>query len=111
MILVITGIIVLLDANVNWGTHKHMTRSFTTVSKKGSFDDFLCEFRKVEWIRDNSWPESFFTKDFWRTQIHADVIKFNDVGMVLDFFSYIKYRNFIKKNKVQKPKEVNWNNN
>ncbi len=82
----------------SWTTHKEMTIEYSDTYKIGNFDDFIREFNAYEeWVVLEHFPKSKFGKvgAYNKYEIHANIIKFNGVGMVLDFFSYRKVKKFI----------------
>jgi len=95
--------------NIPWLVHRDMTLSYVNSSKgveKGTFEDFLKEFEKVKkWDRDNLYPESFF--DYKNeNHIHASLIEFHGVHMLLNPIDFCKFQKWICKNKLVVPKKI-----
>lgn len=88
---------------VPWGIHIEMVKENCKKWKWGSFKDFMKEFNKIEWKRDNYYPCSFFgpQNSFFshQSQIHASIIKFNDMGMILYPWSFLRFQFFLRKDK------------
>ena len=86
----------IMDDNSEWGW--------------GNFTQFLREFNKVDWERDERNKKSFFGKNNHSgNYIHASIIKFSGKCMALDYFSYLIFECFLFLNAVNfKNKKVNW---
>lgn len=80
-----------------------------------NFDLFLEKFKQTKWT-------SYFDQNYFRgscfeyvgfenmSEIHANIIKFNKVGMILHPWSYFKFCLFMKKVKKDsvKSREISW---
>jgi len=70
----------------------------------GTYEDFIAEFTKIQladgWARDKSFEESFFGREErGRNQIHASLIVFDDVYMIMKTTKdYIKFNRWVKDN-------------
>jgi hypothetical protein len=113
---IIAIIIILLSAFLviffaSWDIHRDMTISNTDSWGYATFKVFKVFFDKFDWDRDISYPESYFGKedDYNKNKIHASIIKFNNKGMVLYPWSYIRFSYWLKKNSYSKRKhKSNW---
>jgi len=97
-------------------THHTMTKESCDTYEKGTFDDFLRCYNARVWERDINFPSSHFEADidypYYNSQIHASIICFDKVGMLLDRKSYKKFKKWEKENTLSCNKEVNnkiWN--
>lgn len=86
----------LIALFIGWATHVDMVKEFTGVCGKGSFNDFLNEVKKHEYTRDRKHIYSHFSQT---SQIHASIIQFNHVGMILGFFGYTRFSLWIYRNR------------
>jgi hypothetical protein len=70
----------------------------------GNFTQFMREFANRSWRRQNKWRYSYFGigDDYLVNYIHADIIKFGEVGMILDPWSYLRYKIWLGKTAVPK---------
>jgi len=100
------GSIIFNDYNI----HKVMTLEYNSAVSKAKWKDFKKEFDTIKWERDKKFPESYFTKDNNLNLLHAYMIIFNGNAMLLDLISWIKFRIFVKKNRIKiKTKLLKWN--
>lgn len=87
---------------VPYKSHKNMTVKNVEVWDYGSFEDFLREFKGREWRVDDDYEASVFEADteksyFERSKIHANIVSFNNRGMVMSSWrEYRKMKKFIK---------------
>jgi hypothetical protein len=95
-----------VDRSIEYATTEKLKYSY------GTFETFISEFTKKQlgdgWIRKNEYPESFFT-DSQETQVHANLILFNGIYMILkNYKDYYKFKEFLKENglKLEKPERV-----
>jgi len=105
-ILAIGSIILLID----YGVHISQVKDHTERYGKSSNNIFIQEFNKCEW--DNSrWKGSLF--DYSRdSQIHAGIIKFNGIGMIMQNpIEYLKMLYFVNQYKTKAKREVEMKNN
>ena len=103
LILSTTIIIVsLIMFIILWTTHIAQVREFTDEWGRGSYKTFIREFKKYEWKRSEKFPTSFFCGTLDSSKIHADIIKFEGKGMVLDPWSYLRFCIFIQRNRQKK---------
>jgi hypothetical protein len=69
---------------IMWMSHRGMTISNTKNWNYVNFSTFLREFNKVNWDINPRWTDSRFTNPHSTSSyFHANIIKFNDKGMVL----------------------------
>lgn len=91
---------------VEWGSHVEMVKEHCSTWEWGTFAQFEREYAKVEWEeRDPDFPESHF--GLWlnlshRDEIHANIIKFGDVGMILKPWDYFLFKLWEKKHTYRK---------
>lgn len=95
-----------------YSCHVEQVKDYCDEFGYGNWNDFMSEFAKVEWTRNSRNRDSFWG-DKWQslgdTYIHASIIKFNKKGMILDYWSFIKFEIFLRRNKYPKAKAtVNW---
>ena len=76
-ILIIGSIILLLDYSI----HVSMTKEHSNKFGKANYNIFIQEFNKYEWDT-KSWSGSLFNHPS-NSQIHASIIKFNGIGMIM----------------------------
>lgn len=69
---------------VPWSAHKNMTKSFSQKHGKINFKRFVEEFNKnkYNWKYDPNHKTSLFDYNT-NSEIHASIIKFNDIGMIM----------------------------
>lgn len=72
----------------SWLTHLSMTKSDCKVYGWGSRKLFWYNLKKYELIRDKGWEKSFFNYEN-RSKFHASIIKFNDIGMLLNPMDWV----------------------
>lgn len=90
-------------------THHYMTKCGCTQCAYGTFEQFLAEFNKREWERDKNNPESFFGKDqvYPRPDhIHASIIRFSGVGMLLRGEDYKKFVKWEKEHSLERREDA-----
>jgi len=103
------ALVVLVDMYINWSVHRDMVKSSANEWGKGNFDNFRTEFNKRKWERNKLFPYSWFDQSnilYDQNYIHASIIKFDGKGMILDFISYNKFRNWSRKNKCKIPMSI-----
>ena len=91
---------------VGSSTNKEMTINHCPTYRKGTFKDFIYEYKKYgEWARDEDFPESHFSRDNRLEadyHIHAGIIKFDSVGMILSPFGYLMLKSWTRDNSLEK---------
>jgi hypothetical protein len=87
---------------VPWMTHIEMVHKYTDKNANGNFEQFLREFNSRSWERKDRWRQSYFgiEAEYYTNEIHADVIKFDEVGMILDPISYFRFKIWSQKNAI-----------
>ena len=69
----------------------------------GSYKDFKIQFFSHEWIRKPRWEQSYFSaEDSDNYCIHANIIQFNGIGMMLYPWSFIAYKWFCHNDRLGK---------
>ena len=95
IVLFITMFIVSVLAFAEFSVNKRQTIHYSDTYRKGKFKDFLYEYEKYgDWRRDGYFPKSHFQKESLIDapyEIHAGIIKFDGVGMVLNISGYFKF--------------------
>jgi hypothetical protein len=89
---------------IDWFVHRDMTKRWTESWARGAFEDFLYQYKKHNWTRNEKFPKSHFDH-LSNSEIHASIIKFDNVGMLLDYFSFLKFAKWQRKNRLL-PKEI-----
>ena len=81
-----------------WALHLFLTRRDSSAWNFANFGTFMREFRKRQWERQDNYPSSFFSfsldSNGYKKQdgsVHSGIIKFNDLGMVLYPWSYVRF--------------------
>lgn len=97
----ISIVVILALMNIPWNVHTEMTKENTNIHGKSNYKKFIMEFEKVEWITDDNYKSSYFNSKI-NSEIHADIFKFNGIGMIMktpyDYWMVRKYlRNVEKK--------------
>lgn len=101
---------------IPWQVHREMVVESTPSFGNGDFDTFIREFYKYDkWRFDDRWGGSYFGEHGINGigyKIHADIIMFENKGMILDMLSFYKYKKWLKATmkrirKVSK-KETKW---
>lgn len=107
VLLIVAFVVWLIFLAVEWKTHKDMVLRECDSWSYGTFEDFMKQFKKIEWRREERYPTSFFpcNKDN-NYYCHADVLKFDGVGMVLDPISYTMFYFWKNKNSVKRTKQI-----
>jgi hypothetical protein len=82
-------------AHVKRRIHHSITKDGCKVWGEGTFDVFLKEYNKRDWELTPPFDESLFAAD--DSQLHASIISFGGIGMLLDTEDYKKAREFVKK--------------
>jgi len=104
---IVAGIYAILTS---WFIHLHMNKIEHLPIGWGNFDTFMREFNKYNcWETKKAWYGSFFGEgsDYWKYEIHADIIKFNGRCMKLDLISYLKFKLWSNKEwRKRNPKQV-----
>lgn len=87
MFLVVLLAIVLLGllmaCLIDWATHMHMVKGEHVPYGRASYSIFVEEFEKVNWIKSD-WSEALYSKNGRDDKIHANIIKFNGKGMIIN---------------------------
>lgn len=108
VILVVIVIVFLYMYFISYYTHKYMTKRYNKIYKVGSFSDFITEYNSYSfWQRKQDFRLSHFGSGYQlnKYKIHADIITFNNVGIILTFLGYCRYCICVQKNKLKKEKE------
>lgn len=95
------------DDYTSESTHHYMTKDNCRQYAYGTFEQFLAEFNKREWERDEGNPKSFFGKDMTYPRpdyIHASIIRFGGVGMLLRGEDYKKFVKWEKEHSLERCK-------
>lgn len=92
----ILGVSIVLGLStliVSYSVHRSQVLSFCSEVRTGNFRDFLKEFDKYQWIPSFRWGFSLFDRrdPKLENQIHASILEFGNVGMMLDFVSWLKF--------------------
>jgi len=106
---IVVGIIGFFVGNcimfINFSSHKYMVGSEKGELKKGTFNDFLHEYRSYYlWERDSKYSTAHFGSgaDHSKFYIHANIIRFRGINMRLDYVSYIRFSIWRHKNRIRK---------
>lgn len=83
------------NPSFKWETHKVMIEKSTDYYGKGCWNVFEENFKKRKWLRDRKYPESIFDHST-NSQIHASIIQFDGIGMLLNKRDYKKFLKFMK---------------
>ena len=139
MLIAMFGILLIYKLNmIEYFTHIEMVKYYAKMHNymvvKGNFETFHNEIGKRVWRRNTLYPESFFiemdinqfqekvfnaktneeaerlTTEYEKNYVHASVICFNGVGIILDYKSWVKFNQFIKYYKSEQ-NTYNWNLN
>ncbi|MGM0409113.1 MAG: hypothetical protein ACQEQF_00005 [Bacillota bacterium] len=102
-------ILIILD----WLTHISMVRNNTEKYGWSNFNKFKEKFEEYNMIE---YEDELFNGSYIRyknryedfCKVHADIIMFDNKGMILGFISYIKFKLFIMKIKSNSKKTVRW---
>lgn len=108
--LMLFGILIcLIWITVEWSTHREMTRNHADKLAYGNFQDFMREFGRHTWEpRTSHFPDSFFDRQT-NSEIHASIVRFNGVGMLLSPLGWFRVTRFLKANKIKhSPVEKKW---
>lgn len=85
-----------------WNTHKAMVKKSCRVYGKGNFELFKKLFEEINPALDTIFESYFDIKT--KTKIHASIIQFNGVGMILGFTDWLKFQKYIKR-KIEQDKD------
>lgn len=104
---VIFLIMIVIAFIVSYLAHISMVKDNAYPYAHGSFKDFKRAFNLVlDWKRESRYPFSFFKylkgSCTATSEIHASIIKFNDVGMILYPWSWLRFCLFLYKNRSNK---------
>jgi hypothetical protein len=97
---------------VGYESHIDMMQGEHIPLAKGTFQDFLNQFKKYTWERQLNFPKSFFSKERLENyshagEIHASRIIFDGVGMVMkNYKEWGLFSKWLEKNKLVEDKEV-----
>ena len=96
--------VILIYYWIFYGTHIEMTKNDCKQWSYGSFKDFRREMNDGEWKRDPVYPKSWFDArgHDHRSKIHADIIMFNEVGMIIVPWDYPLVHFWLNHNKGSK---------
>lgn len=110
-ILGVLGLVVGIVLSLTWDVSRKQTIQWSDKVARGTFRDFFEEFHKRTWTYDPPFPTSFFEPST-DSMIHAGVLRFDGVGMLLTPWSYWRVRCFlrerIKERKLLTPKIGRW---
>jgi hypothetical protein len=91
-------------ASVDWLAHISMTKDHSSKRGWGNYKKFKREFEKIEWKPLLLYSKSFANRDN-DSEIHANIIKFNGVGMIINNpISLYLCKRYVKKQMLSKPK-------
>ncbi len=99
--------------DIKFGTaykiHKEMTIHFSKEFGKGTFEQFLREFKGIKWQTKNDMPEAYFDPES-RSMINAGIIMFNGKGMIFSSVrEHTKFKRHMKKLEMDgKKKDYDW---
>ena len=86
-------LILIFACLIPYSTHFDMTREGQEKYALGTFKDFLAEYKKRNWRQDSSFENSHFSIEGHKDgYIHASIIRFGGVGMVLYPWSWIRFK-------------------
>jgi len=91
---------------VSYSVHRGMVKMETPDKyANGNFSQFISEFANRSWERKDGWRQSYFGigNEYYTNKIHADIIKFSGVGMILDPISYFRFKIWSYKNAIPMP--------
>lgn len=102
--LIITSVVIsIINSIVSYQVHREMNIRDTYKYKKGTFKEFKEKFEEHNWKINKSFKYSFFNRfdanfgSYLSYYIHADIIRFDNVNMVLPFIDYFKFVSWRKK--------------
>jgi len=108
LLLSLIGVFIIITL-IGWTVHLEMTKEDVSEYGYGNYSDFKKEFNKKEWTRNKMYPKSFFNDiGFLDNHIHARIIKFDNKGMCLTYFAYLRFIYFEEKNKISGKNTVKW---
>jgi hypothetical protein len=93
--LIVTFIVVNVLFWVSYFIHISMVKMETPEKyANGTFPQFMGEFAKRSWDRKPKWRYSYFGigDEWYINYIHADIIKFDNVGMIFNPLSYLQFK-------------------
>lgn len=104
IIIIVVSIITFLFFLLGWTVHLSIMNGQSRDFGWGSFNDFKREYNKRVWQRDNKYRRSHFgVGDCYSSNyIHAGIIRFNNVGMKLDFKSHVLFTFWVVKNRLKR---------
>ena len=81
-----------------WQVHSEMVKSSTDTYGYADFNAFIREFHKYHnWDYDPKYRSYFgIGEEYKAYKIHADIIMFEEKGMILDFASFYKMKKWMK---------------
>ncbi len=85
--------------------HRDMTRQFSKSVARGSYADFVREMRNHNWKTKPSWPTSFFDYST-DSEVHASIVRFDGVGMLLGAWDWWRVKRWLKKNTMSAKSEA-----
>lgn len=97
------GLILIWCAH--WSVHRSMVRSSCEAWDYGNYRTFLAQYEKCQWEQIEPYYESHFGIDdqYNHNRIHAGIIKFHGMGMVLDPISYLFFLVWEQKHRMPTP--------
>jgi ABC-type maltose transport system permease subunit len=97
MVIIITIIVVAGVSRVSFETQSSMTKRNSDVQKDISYDEFLKLFKSHTWYIEDNYRGSFFDhKGLEVNQIHADIWKMDNIGLLAeDYKTYKKVNDFL----------------
>lgn len=104
LVLISSFVILFIAAYLfaGYDTHIFMVKLYSIEWGYSNFDVFMNEYNKRTWERKITFPYSHFSDVYTDTRIHASIIQFDGKGMILDFWSYIKFLFWLNRNKLNR---------
>jgi hypothetical protein len=98
IVVLIPLIIFLIDEYISYSTHVYMVRRHSVRFGYGSFEQFKEQFFKIDsWTSQSKFDGSFFS-DKTDSEYHADIICFNNIGMIMNTpLDWFLVKRFMKK--------------
>jgi len=89
-----------------WTVYLDMVTDHCDTYAWGTFAQFEREYAKRQWEQQADFPQSHFS--VWmnlhhNSEIHADIIKFDDVGMLLNPMDFLLFKLWEKNHMYKKP--------
>ena len=86
---------------IPWSVHRSQTREFSRSVARGDMKTFFREFASRNWERNERFPESCFDYST-DSEIHASIIRFGGVGMLLGPLSWFRVYLWIRRQRPQR---------